>query len=74
MSITPAGTAEIASGDQPQAHQPHGSLAKLMVGAIGIVFGDIGTSPIYAFRETFAGQRQILAPDQLHIYGVLSLI
>ncbi|HET9336444.1 MAG TPA: potassium transporter Kup [Sphingomicrobium sp.] len=45
-----------------------------MVGAIGIVFGDIGTSPIYAFRETFAGQRQILAPDQLHIYGVLSLI
>jgi KUP system potassium uptake protein len=59
--------------------QPHhgghhqGSLAKLAVGAVGIVFGDIGTSPIYAFRETFAGHHQ-LAPDALHIAGVLSLI
>ena len=35
--------------------------------------GDIGTSPIYAFRETFAGHHPI-APDPLHIYGVLSLI
>jgi KUP system potassium uptake protein len=50
-----------------------GSLAKLAVGAIGIVFGDIGTSPIYAFRETFAGHHTLI-PDQLHIYGVLSLI
>jgi KUP system potassium uptake protein len=50
-----------------------GSLAKLAVGAIGIVFGDIGTSPIYAFRETFAGHHR-LVPDSLHVYGVLSLI
>ena len=60
--------------ESPQGHHPEGSLAKLAIGAVGIVFGDIGTSPIYAFRETFAGQRQMLAPDQLHIYGVLSLI
>ncbi|HEY0629650.1 MAG TPA: potassium transporter Kup [Sphingomicrobium sp.] len=73
MSITAAGTAEVATGEQPSAHQPHGSLAKLMVGAVGIVFGDIGTSPIYAFRETFAGHHT-LRPDALHIYGVLSLI
>src|SRR5919106_6786167 len=73
MSITAAGTAEVAAGDQPQAHHAQGSLAKLMVGAVGIVFGDIGTSPIYAFRETFAGHHQ-LVPDALHIYGVLSLI
>ena len=53
-------------------HHPSG-LAKLAVGAIGIVFGDIGTSPIYAFRETFAGHHP-LTPDPLHIYGVLSLI
>jgi len=46
---------------------------KLAVGAIGIVFGDIGTSPIYAFRETFAGHHP-LAPDNLHIFGVVSLI
>src|SRR4030095_6558173 len=74
MSISPAGTAELATGDQIPGHgHGQGSLAKLMVGAVGIVFGDIGTSPIYAFRETFAGHHQ-LVPDALHIYGVLSLI
>lgn len=45
----------------------------MAVGAIGIVFGDIGTSPIYAFRETFAGHHP-LALDQLHVLGVVSLI
>jgi KUP system potassium uptake protein len=49
------------------------SLATLSVGAIGVVFGDIGTSPIYAFRETFSGHHPI-SPDPLHIYGVLSLV
>ena len=52
----------------------HGPLYKLVIGAIGIVYGDIGTSPIYAFRETFAGAHHHLMPDRLHIYGVLSLI
>jgi len=56
----------------PHDHQRQGRL-KLAVGAIGIVFGDIGTSPIYAFRETFVGHHPI-APDPLHIHGVLSLI
>src|SRR5688572_31938457 len=56
----------------PHDHQRQGIL-KLSVGAIGIVFGDIGTSPIYAFRETFAGHHP-LTPDKLHIYGVLSLV
>src|SRR5207302_6843760 len=36
-------------------------------------YGDIGTSPIYAFRETFAGHPTLI-PHQLHIYGVLNLI
>jgi len=56
-------------------HAPHGSLLKLTLGAIGIVFGDIGTSPLYAFRETFAGHHDFRLPvDKLHVYGVLSLI
>ncbi len=61
--------------DPSVGHSGHsqGPLAKLMVGAIGIVYGDIGTSPIYAFRETFSGHH-LLAPDALHIYGILSLI
>src|SRR5688572_27777047 len=71
MTVTATGTAEIDTPyNDPHAH---GSLGKLMLGAAGIVYGDIGTSPIYAFRETFAGHHT-LAPDALHIYGVLSLI
>ena len=74
MSIDSSGGA-VATSDA-EAHAPghaQGNLAKLAIGAIGIVFGDIGTSPIYAFRETFAGHH-LLVPDPLHIYGVLSLI
>src|SRR5918998_5463369 len=73
MSITATGGAEgEAPADINHGHA-QGSIAKLAAGAVGIVFGDIGTSPIYAFRATFAGHHT-LAPDQLHIYGVLSLI
>ncbi|HVM38648.1 MAG TPA: potassium transporter Kup [Sphingomicrobium sp.] len=73
MSITATGGAEAeAPADTSHGHA-HGPLGKLMVGAIGIVYGDIGTSPIYAFRETFAGHHT-LSPDRLHIFGVLSLI
>ncbi|GAA5058990.1 potassium transporter Kup [Erythrobacter westpacificensis] len=46
---------------------------KLAAGAIGIVFGDIGTSPLYAFRETFRGAHS-LPIDDLHVLGVVSLI
>ncbi|CAA9501233.1 MAG: Kup system potassium uptake protein [uncultured Sphingomonas sp.] len=73
MNITAAGAAEAEAPQDPAHGHAQGSLAKLAVGAIGIVFGDIGTSPIYAFRETFAGHHP-LTPDQPHIYGVLSLI
>ena len=44
-----------ASRDEEEgAHHGHGreALVKMAVGAIGVVFGDIGTSPLYAFRET----------------------
>jgi KUP system potassium uptake protein len=54
-------------------HAPQGSLLALCVGTVGVVFGDIGTSPIYAFRETFAGHHPI-EPDPMHIKGVLSLV
>ena len=68
---------DAASASAEGSLAPHGhdrqSLAKLAVGAIGVVFGDIGTSPLYAFRETFAGHHK-LVPDALNVLGVLSLI
>ncbi|SLK12139.1 KUP system potassium uptake protein [Novosphingobium mathurense] len=51
---------------------PHASTAALTLGAIGVVYGDIGTSPLYAFREALAhvGGQEIGSSD---IIGVLSL-
>jgi KUP system potassium uptake protein len=46
---------------------------RLALGALGVVFGDIGTSPLYAFRESFIGAHR-LPVDQVHVLGVLSLI
>jgi hypothetical protein len=77
-NMTDTAAAPMLPADRPpaSAHHHQGSLAKLMLGAIGVVYGDIGTSPIYAFRETFAahGARPAFVPDAVHIYGVLSLI
>lgn len=49
------------------------SLARLMLGALGVVFGDIGTSPLYALRETFVGHHP-LPVDRFHVFGVISLV
>ena len=48
-------------------------LASLTVGALGIVYGDIGTSPLYALRECFHGAHGI-AVTRDNVLGVLSLI
>ena len=45
--------------------------ASLALGAIGVVFGDIGTSPLYAMKEIFHSGVTIDAP---HVLGVLSLV
>jgi KUP system potassium uptake protein len=75
MSEATAAAVSPDAREPEPGHSPHGSLVKLTLGAIGIVFGDIGTSPLYAFRETFAGHHDFRLPvDKLHVYGVLSLI
>jgi KUP system potassium uptake protein len=48
-------------------------LALLSIGALGFVYGDIGTSPLYALRVCFSG-RHAVAPDPANVLGILSLI
>ena len=48
-------------------------MAILTLGALGVVYGDIGTSPLYALRECFAGPYP-LPPTGPNVLGVLSLI
>ncbi|HEX7860179.1 MAG TPA: potassium transporter Kup [Verrucomicrobiae bacterium] len=48
-------------------------LLALSVGALGVVYGDIGTSPLYAFRECFNGPHKVDFTEE-NVYGVLSLV
>jgi KUP system potassium uptake protein len=59
--------------DRPAGHHPQASQASLTLLALGVVFGDIGTSPLYALRQTFDGAHP-LPINQIQVYGVLSLI
>ena len=49
------------------------SQTALMVGAVGVVFGDIGTSPLYTLKEAF-GEHYGLAANQANVLGILSLV
>jgi KUP system potassium uptake protein len=53
--------------------QSSGALAALALGALGVVYGDIGTSPLYAVKECFAPGHGV-APTVENVLGVLSLI
>jgi KUP system potassium uptake protein len=64
----PAGTRHHA-----ELHPTGRRLAVLTLGALGVVYGDIGTSPLYALRECFSSLYG-LAPSPANVYGVLSLI
>ena len=48
------------------------ALAGLTLGALGVVYGDIGTSPLYALKEVFHGGHVPVTPE--NVLGVLSLI
>src|ERR1700719_4106882 len=49
-----------------------GRVAPMALAALGVVFGDIGTSPLYAVSSCFTGPQLDVTPD--HIFGLLSLI
>jgi KUP system potassium uptake protein len=55
-----------------ESHSTASSVTALTLGAIGVVYGDIGTSPLYALKEVFANGHVPLSPE--NIYGVLSMI
>ncbi len=59
--------------DTTGGHASHGSLPKLALAALGVVYGDIGTSPLYSVKECF-GAEHGLRPDAANVLGILSLI
>ena len=55
----------------PRARTP---LAAASLGALGVVFGDIGTSPLYALQTVFALHHHAVAPSEADVLGVISMV
>jgi KUP system potassium uptake protein len=73
------GSPEVATEPMPSAEElgearptREAGTAALMLGALGVVFGDIGTSPLYALQTVFAVGS--VRPDEAGVYGVISLV
>jgi KUP system potassium uptake protein len=49
-------------------------MAVLALGALGVVFGDIGTSPLYALQTVFSADNHAVKPTEGDVYGVISLV
>lgn len=77
MSAIPGNTeTPRLNGQAPEAEtddQSHRPILPLSIAALGVVYGDIGTSPLYAFRQSFDPAHGI-APSPPDVLGVLSLI
>jgi KUP system potassium uptake protein len=65
----------MSASEHTSPHNGHGriGLPGLIVGAIGVVFGDIGTSPLYTIQQAFLPHYG-LTPDHATVLGVLSLV
>src|SRR3954471_21281053 len=63
-----------ARAAQSKAPVHHSGAAALTLGALGVVFGDIGTSPLYALQTVFSADNHAVKATQDDVYGVLSLV
>ena len=71
ISTEPPRRAEEELG-QPRSPHHKGRIA-VTLAALGVVFGDIGTSPLYAMHTVFAIDRE-LRPTEAAVYGIISLV
>ena len=72
MNTSPAPDGRSFSS-KPAPSSGNSKLAALTLAALGVVYGDIGTSPLYAFKEAFGGARG-LPLNQTNVLAVLSLM
>src|SRR5215218_889297 len=69
-------TAGVTAEDDGPPHPPEhrSGRAALVLAALGVVFGDIGTSPLYALQTAFSVDHGAVRPTPGDVYGVISLI
>jgi KUP system potassium uptake protein len=68
-----ASTSLATSPSRNESHAPHASLLALSLGALGVVYGDIGTSPLYAIKEIFSPATGIQATPE-NVIGAVSVV
>ncbi len=73
LSLTAPQGSDLSARHDADARPATGFWA-LTVGSIGVVYGDIGTSPLYAFREAIVAAKAGGEVTQAAVFGVLSLI
>ena len=66
-------SSQVSTESAPAMHSAHKVSAGLVIAAVGVVLGDIGTSPLYAFKEIFMGGYGVTVSAD-SIRGVLSLL
>src|SRR5215210_268858 len=66
--------ASAARGEGEPGGHAHAGIAALTLGALGVVFGDIGTSPLYALQTVFHADHGEVPTSSSAVYGVLSLV
>ncbi len=59
---------------RPETAGHSAGMAALTLGALGVVFGDIGTSPLYALQAVFAADDGAVKPTPGDVYGIISLV
>src|SRR3979490_2775049 len=71
-------TDSVSAAEPPASHPSpsHGGAGQLALtlGALGVVFGDIGTSPLYALQTVFSIDNGAVRPVPGDVYGVISLV
>jgi KUP system potassium uptake protein len=76
-SVNPSDPGTTGEHEQEEGHAPKADtfkdLAKLSLGALGVVYGDIGTSPLYSMKECFKPEHGI-EPTVDNVLGILSLV
>ena len=72
LPITKQASHDDGHTDDHGGHAKAGTAA-LAIGALGVVYGDIGTSPLYSLKEAFTEKSHVMTVDTINVYGICSL-
>ena len=73
-AVLPDAAPPATPATDPDDGHPHGKTSTLALAALGVVFGDIGTSPLYALQTVFSIEHNAVQPTREDVFGVISMV